>query len=66
MLGYYFWAAEVGLFITLVLGEIAVFTIEMLLYGFKLKEQSRKKAYLYGFIANLITLMIAIFTLGYI
>ena len=64
VVGYYFWAAEVGLIITLVLGEITVFTIEMVVYGYKLDKQSRSKAYLYGFTANVITLMLTIFTLG--
>lgn len=64
VVGYYFWAAEVGLIITLVLGEITVFTIEMVVYGYKLDKQSRSKAYLYGFTANAITLMLTIFTLG--
>lgn len=66
VVAYYFWAAEIGLIVTLVLGEIIVFSIEMVIYAIKLDEKTRKRAILYGFIANLATLLLAIFTLGFI
>lgn len=66
VVAYYFWAAEIGLIVTLVLGEIIVFSIEMVIYAIKLDEKTRKHAILYGFIANLATLLLAIFTLGFI
>jgi len=66
IIGFYFWAAEVGLVITLLLGEFIVFTTEMFVYYKKLDEQSKKRALLYGFVANLVTFIVSIFTLGYI
>jgi len=63
MAGYYFWGSFFGLIGMLLLGELVVFIVEMLIYGIWLKEFNRKKAILYGFIANLITLILTIFTI---
>ena len=65
IVGFYFWAAEVGLVVTLVLGEIFVFVVEGITYVFLLKENSKKRALLYALIANLVTLLFTIFTLSY-
>jgi hypothetical protein len=65
-LGYYSWGAMFGLISILIIGEILVFITEILTFGFLLKEQGKKKACLYGFVANLATLIISIFTLSFI
>lgn len=66
IIGFYFWAAEVGLVLTLVLGEFIVFTTEMFVYYKTLDEQSKKRALIYGFVANLVTFIVSIYTLGFI
>ncbi len=66
IIGFYFWAAEVGLVLTLLLGEFIVFTTEMFVYYKTLDEQSKKRALIYGFAANLVTFSISIYTLGFI
>ncbi len=66
IISFYFWSAEVGLVVTLIFGEILIFTVEMAVYFTTLNEQSKKRALLYGFVANLVTFVISIFTLGFI
>ncbi len=66
MAGFYFWGSIFGLIGMLVLGEAFVFATEMIIYGIFLREYSRKKAVLYGFVANLVTFILTIITMGFI
>lgn len=63
MAGFYFWGSFFGLIGMLILGELCVFVSEMIIYGIWLREYDRKKAVLYGFVANLVTFIITIFTI---
>lgn len=65
-LGYYSWGATFGLIRVIVIGEFLVFASEMVAYGLLLNEKKRAKAILYGFVANLATLIISILTLNFI
>ena len=65
-LSYYSWSGTFGLIFILVIGEALVFLTEMIFYSYTLKEQQRSKAVIYGFVANLATLIISIFTLWFI
>jgi len=64
IMGFYFWGSIFGLFFVLVIGEFIVFIAEIAVYAIYLKEQSHGRAVLYGFVANLVTLILTIFTLG--
>ena len=64
--GYYFWGSLFGLFAVLIVGEFLVFVAEMAVYAIYLKEKGHGRAVLYGFVANLITLILTIFTVALI
>ncbi len=64
VISFYFWGSIFGLFFVLLIGEFIVFIAEIAVYAIYLKEQSHGRAILYGFIANLVTLILTIFTLG--
>lgn len=63
VLGYYFWGSIFGLAAVLVIGEFFVFVSEIAIYSIFLKEKGHGKAILYGFVANLVTLILTIFTI---
>lgn len=65
-LSYYLWASDFGLIFALLAGEALVFIIEIVLYRFILLEHQNKRAMLYGFVANLVTFLISVFTLWFI
>lgn len=65
-LAFYFWGSFFGLLGVLIFGEIVVFIAEMVLYRYILTEKAKNKAILYGFVANFVTLLLTIFTLGFI
>lgn len=65
-IGYYFWAAAIGLFIVLLLGEGFVFISEMVFYSRVLKEKNRVKAANYAIVANLVTFLVSFLTLWFI
>ena len=64
VIGFYFWGSIFGLIAVLVIGEFIVFVVEMVIYAKYLKEKGHGHALLYGFVANLVTLILTIFTLG--
>jgi hypothetical protein len=64
VIGFYFWGSIFGLLFVLVIGEFLVFVFEMAIYAKYLKEKGHGRALLYGFVANLVTLFLTIFTLG--
>lgn len=66
VLGYYFWGSFFGLFAVLIIGEFLVFVAEIAVYAMFLKEKGHGRAVLYGFVANLVTLILTIFTLALI
>ncbi len=53
----YFYFPFLGEIFVLIVGEFFIFMIEITLFVFFLKEFTKKKAALYGFVANLISLM---------
>ena len=53
----YFYLPFLGELFVLIVGEILIFIIEITLFVFFLREFTKKKAALYGFVANLISLM---------
>ncbi|MCD4827083.1 MAG: hypothetical protein K8Q99_04825 [Acholeplasmataceae bacterium] len=65
-LAFYFWGSFFGLLGVLIFGEMIVFIAEIVLYRYILTEQSKSRAMLYGFVANLVTLILTVFTLGFI
>lgn len=65
-IGFYAWGAFFGLIGVLIVGELMVFITEILLYRFILKEKGGIKAMGYGFVANLITLILTVLTIGFI
>lgn len=59
LLGYYF-ASMFGAIAIFIIGEIFVFTFEIVLYSIKLKEKTVMRAVIYGFVANAITFITTI------
>ena len=57
LIGYYYFSFFGALAIFLI-GEIFVFTFEMVVYALKLKEKSLARAVTYGFVANMVTLLL--------
>lgn len=65
-IAHYTWMSYFGALIILIIGEFFVFLAEMIFYGLKLKEHKKGRAVLYGFVANLATLLLSIFTIAFI
>lgn len=65
-IAYYFWLATLGLILVLIIGELLVFTGEMIYYRYTLKEKSKSRAVLYGFVANLVTLILSFITITFV
>ena len=65
ILSFYFWGSYFGLFGVIILGETGVFIAEILFYRYFLKEKGKQKAMLYGFVANVATLILTVFTMGF-
>ncbi len=57
----YYYASIFGAIAIFIIGEIFVFTFEIVVYAIKLKEKSIKRAVIYGFVANATTFMATIF-----
>lgn len=64
LFGYLILWDALGAIAFLVIGEVAVFIIEIIVYIKILKEKTKSRAALYGFIANLITFIIGILNLS--
>ncbi len=54
MVGYYF-GSMFGAIAIILIGEVLVFSFEIVIYAHRLKEKSLRRAIVYGFIANTVT-----------
>ena len=62
--GYVFWANIFGALGVLFVGEIIVFTFEIIIYRKILLEKTKTKAILYAFVANFVSLLAGFFSIG--
>lgn len=60
---HYIWLVFVGPIITIIIGELFVFSFETVFYAIKLKEKQKLVAIIYALVANIVTCILSILSI---